>query len=117
MAIKSLPIGPVLARRKRKITTQNMVNTPRPKLLTTRSRGQLKRMRLHQAHRGPADTTNDARQASAITYSLSDGGKKRRERVSGRGGVEGSSTRFCAQIDTAGRKGATTTATTIEPPV
>ena len=62
-----LPIGPVMARKNRNTTSQNMVKTPRPKLRTTRSSGQLKRMRLHHTNSGAAETTTDDRQAKATT--------------------------------------------------
>lgn len=67
-APRKLPIGPVMARRNRNNTSQNMVKTPRPKLLTTRSSGQLKRMRLHHTNSGAAETKTEDRQVNATTF-------------------------------------------------
>lgn len=51
----------------RKKIDQNMPMIPRPKDLTTKSRGQLKRMRPHQMNSGKAEIRNAAIDISAIT--------------------------------------------------
>lgn len=62
----------------RKITDQNMPMIPRPKDLTTKSRGQLKRMRPHQMNSGKAEIRNATVDISAITCTLGAGTEERR---------------------------------------
>lgn len=73
MACNKRPIGPEVVNMKRKNTTQNMPIRPRPKDLTTRSKGQLKRMRLHHTNRGDADNTKAAIETNASTCHERDG--------------------------------------------